>query len=160
MTSDDLRFLHIRRDRALNALRVLSEANASGAMRPDRGGRVTGTRSSPPPGVNLDRILSQRECPDKDRSLFEFYAWQFARCADPVDLVKLCFLAERDLERRQRTGEPTADRHRARNRSILSSKYKGVPPVVVAAIEECTDTHVRNHRRANGLHPLTAEMLR
>lgn len=154
--TDDLRLLVARRDNALNRLRVISEARASGAMKPDRGGRSAGTTSSPPPGVNLDRIRSQQECPDKDRSLFEFYAWHFTRCKSADELVKLCFLAERDAEERTRTGVPTAERHRARNRSILSSKYRGQPPSVVAACERCTEAHVRIHRKANGLNATTA----
>lgn len=153
--TDDLRLLIARRDNALNRLRVISEARASGAMKPDRGGRSAGTTSRPPPGVNLDRIRSQQECPDKDRSLFEFYAWHFTRCCDADELVKLCFLAERDAEERTRTGVPTAERHRARNRSILSTRYVDQKPEVVAACEDCTEAHVRKHRRANGLNPKT-----
>jgi hypothetical protein len=69
--------------------------------------------------------------------------------------VKLVMLAERDLDRRLRTGESTVELHRGRNRSILSAKYVDQPPAVVAAIEECTSKHVQTWRRANGLHPQT-----
>lgn len=151
--TDDVKLLVTRRDAALNRMRVLSEANASGALSPLPGGRKGG--SGPPPGVNLDRIRSQVECPDKDRSLFDFYAWHFTRCKDAVELAKLCFLAERDLDTRSRTGVSTEDLHRARNRSILSSKYRAQPPSVVAACEGCSEPHVRVWRKQNGLNATT-----
>jgi hypothetical protein len=154
----DLKVLIVRRDRALARMAVISEANASRAFTPDRGGRPH-SGSAPPPGVNLERVRSQAECPDKDASLYHFYVWQFAR-AKPEDLATLCFLAERDTDERLGAGVTQTNLSRARSRSILSSKYRGQPAEVVAAVERCSVMHVRRHRKANGMNPNTGVMER
>lgn len=155
MNDDDINLLVARRDRALARMSTISEAPGSRPLNRERMQAPSGGGSKPPPGVNFDRIRSVKECPDKDRSLRDFWAWQFAHAKHLDDLPVLCALAERDLESRAHTGMSTAERHRARNRSILASRYYDQPPEVVAAFEDCTEKHVRVRRRANGMNPKT-----
>lgn len=151
-TADDLRMLKARRNLALNKMMALSGASANPLTRP----RITSGKaeSQIPAGVSLKPTNGGP--PDRDRSLYDFYRWHFERVDDVEELSKLVQLAERDLHDYTHTGESTAERHRARNRSILSSKYRGQSPEVVAAIEKCGHAHVRKLRKENGLDPLTA----
>jgi len=142
---------------------VLSGAPAGTAMQgrdrtPARLVKEPG-KSKLPPGIRLDiEPTDPTKPPDRDHSLHDFYRWHFQRARDYTELWKLVQLAERDLWDYAHTGQSTADRDSGRNRSILSSKYKGQPPAIVAALERCTSAHVQKLRKANGLHPTTAEM--
>lgn len=153
----DLRMLIARRNHVLARMSVLASVSAK-AMRRDAGylPRKAGG-SKLPPGLKMSvEPTDPDRPPDKDRDLFDFYVWHFKRVTDADELLKVVMLAERDLWGFQHTGETTAEVHRARNRSILSSKYQDVPPEVVAAIERCSNAHVRKQRSLNGLDPLTA----
>ena len=150
--------LIVRRNHVLARMSVLASAPAV-AMRRDAGylpRRAGGSKL--PPGIKQSvEPTDPNKPPDKDRDLFDFYRWHFQRVttADPDEMLKLVMLAERDLWTFGHTGQSTAERHAARNRSILSSKYRGQPPALVAALEDCASSHVQKLRKANGLNPST-----
>jgi hypothetical protein len=144
------RALDNRVARILTKLQMVSDASSASIVSNDGGGSSK-PESSPPPGARPDR--DRDKPPPKDRSLFEWYAWQFARSRSEERTRLLCYLAERDHARlrsrspspRGRTGpedEPAAMRR-------IVEWYEGVDALEVAVLEDVSVQHVHKARRVH-----------
>jgi hypothetical protein len=125
--------------------------------------------SAIPAGVDLHDRDPDR-APPKDRSLFDHYAWHFARIdadAEPIRATMTLLLAERDY-----TAVVFPDHHREALRSgallgdnaegkvaeevavrRIVEEYKGVPALEVAIFEYTTEEWVRKARKLMGCEP-------
>jgi hypothetical protein len=119
--------------------------------------------SSIPAGVSLHAVDPDRP-PSKERSLFDYYAWKFARLDLETEAHKArvtVLLAERDHERRI---QPNAHTKALRSGALLGDNaegkiaeevqirrviedYKGVPAIEVGIFEETTEEWVKKARR-------------
>jgi hypothetical protein len=105
----------------LARLSTLSEASASTLEPRTSHGKSS---SKAPPGVPEKRAITATDPdlpPPKERSLYDWYRWQFERAdlADVEQVNKLLFLAERDFNARSRQGPtvPTLAERRVAVRS-------------------------------------------
>lgn len=130
------------------------------------------TESSPPAGVSEKARITPTDPdkpPPKDRSLYDWYVWQFARSvSEPQRLVGLLLLAEREYMERTvfearriglRKGELTdndikdggsAEREMARR---VIEWYEGRSALEVAVLEYASEAWVRKVRRLAGRNP-------
>lgn len=97
--------------------------------------------------------------PPKDRSLYDYYAWQFARARTDSHRRVLLFLAETDLDQRvkqypgkfaERTAKPD-EIGKTRNKRIVDW-YEGIDSLEVAVLESahagyCSEENVKTVRR-------------
>lgn len=150
----------------LARLATLSEAPTSTL---DSAGSHGVPESKPPAGVRSNIDTDQDRPPPKDRSLADWYAWQFARAADnPHRLLTLYLLAERDYMTRRyhveasvalRSGELTdndaIDGGAAEQAAIdrVVDLYEGMPAVEVAVHEYTTEAWVKKARRLRAREP-------
>lgn len=135
-------------------LKLLGEAKSSGKISAE--GLQQKAESSPPPEVRLDSDAAQP--PPKDRSLYEWYIWHFARATSEYRFRLLCYLAERDYERYRRRpsdakrgpitlrGKDGGEAETEGMKRIVEW-YSGIEAVEVAILEECSIDHVRKARR-------------
>jgi hypothetical protein len=124
-----------------------------------------------PQGVRIGRANPDRP-PSKDRSLYDFYAWHFARARTDHQRRLFLFLAETDLDQRRHKppeqmtalgshlGREVGDE---RDHRIISW-YEGISALEVAVLESahagyCSEANVRKvrserRRDQNTGHPL------
>lgn len=125
--------------------------------------------SAIPAGVNL-RERDPDRAPPKDRSLFDHYAWHFARvdpATEPFQAHRLVLLAERDW---MAAVYPDHHRQALRSGALLDAnaegnvaeevavrriveEYKGVSALEVAIFEYTTEEWVRKARKLMGCEP-------
>lgn len=139
----------------LGKLQLLSEAKSAPVASSTSHGKPD---TQAPPGALPDRDSAKP--PPKDRSLFEWYAWQFDNAKDDYRRRLLCYLAERDYEnvRRRipdrRRGVKEEDRGEPETEEVWATRivqwYEGLDAVEVAILEECSEGAVTKARRIKG----------
>lgn len=170
-TDRDAKIILARRREILVKLQLISDARAARAADPNR---ITlpkgGAGSSPPAEVNLDHVPDSATPPPKERSLFAFYLWQFARLDREVKAATgdekmrawfrmdlMCSRALRDwMIYHGKYSRPMSDTDSANAARVLS-EYGGVPAEEVAVWEMCDPRWVRKVRRDVGLTELGEE---
>jgi transposase len=132
-------------------------------------------KSAIPAGVQLDRDPNRP--PPKDRSLHDWFLWQFDRAETRDKRLKLYFLAEQEYQRRtnpdearlaRRRGElderdirdgGLSEREAAKRVAVEWDWYEGMPAIQVAIIEEQSEVWVRKARREHNRNPDTGRPL-
>ena len=157
-------YLHEEIREVLVRLSTLSEAPASN-FEPRTSQSAPG--SIVPMGASLRR--DGRRPPPKDRSLFDWYVWQFQDAAEePQRLLSLYLLAEREYQERRfhdarrvglRKGALTENdvqdggaAERAAAERVIDW-YEGLSALEVAINERTTEVWVKKARRQNGRNP-------
>lgn len=167
MTRD--RDLDERIRQVLAELSVLSDVGAAQIGKSSRS-----SEHELPRGVNPSvRRPKGEQPPPKDRNLYDFYSWQFARATNDQARRVLLYLAESDLAARKRTapadrtalGQSKASTTSTdqRDQRILTW-YIGVHPLEAAILESthggyCPEQNVRDVRRKARRDPLTGHPL-
>lgn len=151
--SDDDRVLDVRIRSILAKLEVLSDAPAGtlGAFV----SRGAPTSSAPPEAIE-DRDTSAP--PPKDRSLFDWYLWQFHAAGDEERLRLLTYLAERDYEERLRglPGHRVAlrpEREEEEEAKFVLEAFAGMDVLEVAVIGRYRVGWVKTVRQRGGMRP-------
>lgn len=166
----DRKIILARRRQVLLKLQLISDARAGRPMRKDVTVIKGGAGSSPPADVNLERIPDSATPPPKERSLFAFYVWQFARLDEEVKAAQgadvgrawmrvdlMCSRAMRDyMLHRGDYRRPMSDTDTANAGRVLA-EYPGVSAEEVAVWEMCDPKWVRKIRRDAGLDELGNE---
>lgn len=150
----------------LAELSTLSEA-ATANLDPDK--HHGAPDSSVPAGATLR--LGSNQPPPKERSLFDWYVWEFTHNAeDPETLEKLCDLAEQELKERREFDRERIDLRRGaltdndvRDGGLAERVhgkrvvdwYEGKPAIVAAHIEKTTEAWIRKVRRQHKRDPDT-----
>jgi|GEM_PF-2489201 len=155
-------------DRIRNVLAELSTLSEAPTANLDPDRHHGAPDSSIPAGVSLRNDPTKP--PPKERSLYDWYRWQFANARDEEHRARLCTLAEFELAER-RSFDPdrmdlrrgaltdndvrdggTAERAHAKR---IVDWYEGTPSIVVAFIEKQTESWVRKARRQHKRDPDT-----
>jgi hypothetical protein len=143
--------LEIRRRSVLDSLQLLSESpGASFVTTLKYAPKKEGT---PPPGARHDRSDNPDAPPEKNRSLFDHYAFRFDRADTSREKWLLCCLAERDLDHHVRGNRRTLEGKEERDARILS-EYAGLDATEAAIFEGVGERHVRQLRSAKGRDPV------
>lgn len=138
----------------LTKLQLLSEVDSASIVSNDGGG-ASKLDSAAPPGARPD--MDRDQPPPKDRSLYEWYGWHFARASDDARRRLLCYLAERDYTNvRHRRPHPRGktgpeDERNAMRRIV--NWYEGVDALEVAVLEGVSTQHVHKARRIHKRRP-------
>lgn len=147
--------LQARAKNILSKLKLLGEASSGGIV------TIAGKQaadSKAPPESRPERASHQP--PPKDRSLYDWYVWQFARATSDHRYRLLCYLAERDYERYRRRPDdsrrgPISLRGKDGGSGEVESMrrivawYEGLDALEVAILEECSIGHVKKARRVH-----------
>jgi hypothetical protein len=148
------RELQARIRSVLTQLQMLSDVDSASIVANDGGGQSK-PDSSPPPGSRPDRDSTQP--PPKDRSLYEWYAYHFARASDDERRRLLCYLAERDhAKAKGRSPQPrgkTGPEDERASMARIVEWYEGVQDLEVAVLEACSVQFVAKARRVHKRRP-------
>lgn len=95
--------------------------------------------------------MSEKLCglPRKDLCLADFYAWQFGQVKEIARRRLLCFLAERELDRRMRRQPQRLHEDPNERAKRILAMYEGVSALEAAVFEDCSEAWIRKLRREN-----------
>ncbi|MGI8439995.1 MAG: hypothetical protein ACR2NV_07340 [Thermoleophilaceae bacterium] len=148
--------LEIRQRSVLAEMQFLSESPGASFVTTQK--RAPKKEGTPPSGARHDRSDNPDAPPEKNRSLYDHYAFRFARADTTRKKRLLCWLAERDLDHHVRGNRRTLEGKEERDARILS-EYAGLDATEAAIFEGVGERHVRQLRSAKGRDPALGHLV-